>query len=97
MKKILDLFELRDEAISKQNKDLFLSTQFEFKEIKNSSSKDYLALSELNSEVLHVVVEDGSYIVMVAETRYKNKKESHAYLLYYIREEEGSYFIYDMK
>ncbi|MBW3020045.1 hypothetical protein KY334_02005 [Candidatus Woesearchaeota archaeon] len=97
MKKILDLFELRDEAVSSKNKDLFLSTQYEFKEIKSSPSKDYMELSELNSEVLHVVLDENTYIVMVAETRYKDSKSSQEYLLYYIKESDGSLYIYNLK
>lgn len=61
------LFRTRDEAVTKQDKRLFLSTQIA--EIEHGSSEGYLSIGQLKSEVLYVHTEnDLEKVVFVKET-----------------------------
>ncbi len=65
--KIISLFKVRDEAVKKQDRKLFLSTQVG--EIENGGSDGYLAIDTLKSEVLHIHNEsDYTKVVFVKET-----------------------------
>jgi hypothetical protein len=50
VKALLDLFNIRDTAVEKHDRELLLSTQLQ--EINEASSEGYLALASLHSQIL---------------------------------------------
>lgn len=66
-KEIEKLFNLREKAVSKKDRVLFLSTQID--EIEGGGSQNYIALESLLSEVLHIYEKNElEKVVFVKET-----------------------------
>lgn len=96
MDEIKSLFSKRDQAVSKNNKLLFLSTQLD--EIEDSYSSGYLSTGKLETKVLLVYPEDKSVLTKVAfvqETYYNNGRKSHqGFLMYFLVNTNKGWKIY---
>lgn len=98
-KKIESLFKIRDEAVSKKDKKLFLSTQI--KEIDGSSSKGYLDTDRMKTTILHVhraESESNVWIAFVREDFFQSDKLTHhGYLLYTVVDRKGELIISNIR
>src|SRR3982751_3062330 len=81
---IFTLFKTRDQAIKKQNRELFLSTQVD--EIERGSSEGYLGVEKLVTEVLSVHGENELEKIAFVKETYKPSKNIPytSYLIYYL-------------
>ncbi|ULO23802.1 hypothetical protein [Methylocystis sp. SB2] len=88
------LFGKRDEAVRKQDADLFLSTQLS--EIGFASSDGYLSTKDMTTEVLHVYESpDGNAVAFVRETyKPKDKRERSAFVIYFLNDTRSGWKIY---
>ena len=90
--KIIELFKLRDKAIQRHDKQMFLSVQTG--EIAGSLSTGYLTLSRLKSHVMFIAKEDKIFVALVKETYYWDTKLSHTgYLLMRLNKVKENYKI----
>lgn len=94
---LLELFKTRDDAINKQDRGLFLSTQVD--EIERGSSEGYLGVEHLETEVIAIHGEnDVEKIVFVKENYKQNKNIPYsAYLIYYVVNTVKGWKIYKVK
>jgi hypothetical protein len=91
------LFRTRAEAVKKQDRSLFLSTQVS--EIDLGSSEGYLSLEEMTTDVLYVHAESElERIVLVKET-YKrpNKDEHSSFLMYFLTQTIKGWRVYRVR
>lgn len=97
--KIQTLFKTRDEAVAKNDKYLFLSTQL--KEIDGSSSIGYLDTDHMTTTILHAHKHDHEpnvWIVFVREDYFTKSDLSHSnYLLYKITDIRGDFTVTDIR
>ena len=93
---IAALFETRDEAVRKEDKALFLSTQVS--EIELGSSDGYLSLEDLTTEVLYIHDESElEKFVLVKETYKQSGKDPRsAFLLYFLASTVQGWRIYKL-
>jgi hypothetical protein len=94
MEEITTLFHTRDEAVSKKDRTLFLSTQVE--EISNASSAGYLAQDKLSTVVLATVnTGELTQVAFVKETYFTAGEKSHdCFLIYFLVNTLGGWKIY---
>jgi hypothetical protein len=78
------LFEARDEAVRKDDRQLFLSAQIS--EIELGSSEGYLSLEDLTTEVVHIHDESELEKVVLVKETYKGpgKSPRSSFLLYFL-------------
>jgi hypothetical protein len=84
MEEITALFNTRDEAVSKKDRKLFLSTQVE--EISDASSAGYLTQDKLSTVVL-ATANTGklTQVAFVKETYFAGGEKSHdCFLIYFL-------------
>lgn len=97
-KEIIDLFQIRDKAVEKKDKKLFLSTQAG--EISGSSSTGYLSVDEMKTKILTVSSQKEFpliRIVIVEESYFtKGKKTHQTTLLYYLIKTIKGWKIYNI-
>lgn len=90
------IFKTRDKAISKKDRNLFLSTQAG--ELLNCSFEGYVSVGELHTEVLHVYQEKGDMlhnVVFVKENYIPKDKPSYAsFVTYYLIDTKQGWKIY---
>lgn len=88
------IFGKRDEAVRKQDADLFLSTQLS--EIGFASSEGYLSTKDMATEILHVYgPTDGSAVAFVRETyKPKDKPGRSAFVMYFLTDTRSGWKIY---
>jgi hypothetical protein len=88
------LFGKRDEAVRKQDAELFLSTQLA--EIGFASSEGYLSTKDMATEILHVYgSSDGNAVAFVRETyKPKDKRERSAFVTYFLTDTLNGWKIY---
>ena len=95
---ILNLFKLRDQAVSSNDKVLFLSTQK--KEIPKSESKGYLLNDKQVSSVLFCQndnINKNLWIVLVKEEYFISNQFSHQnYLIYKVKQKGDMFRIFDV-
>ena len=94
---IKKLFETRDEAVTRQDKRRFLSTQVS--EIENGSSSGYISIDKLKSEVLYAHTESElEKVVFVKETYTPRGKESHSsFPVYFLTNTVKGWMIYKVR
>ena len=91
------LFKTRDQAVKKQDRKLFLSTQIA--EIEHGSSDGYMAIDNLKTEVLHVHTESEiEKVVFVKETYSPTGKDPHSsFSVYFLTNTTKGWKIYRMR
>src|SRR4051794_13373744 len=94
MREFAQLFAVRDDAISKRDRALFLSTQIE--EINDASSEGYLSLEKLNTEVIAIPkVSENTHAAFVKETYFTGRQEARkAFLIYFLVDTNKGWKIY---
>jgi|SRR3972149_8694965 len=91
MDEVKSLFQTRDQAVAKKNKQLFASTQIQ--DIPYASISGYISCSSLETNVLNVVDDtDFKKVVFVKE----NYGTHWAFLLYYLVNTVNGWKIYDI-
>jgi hypothetical protein len=91
---IAALFRTRDEAASRQDARLFLSTQVA--EIEFASSESYLATKNITTEVLHIHNESELQKVVFVKETYapQGKFPRSAFLIYFLAHTKDGWRIY---
>jgi hypothetical protein len=91
------LFETRDEAVRKEDRSLFLSTQIS--ELELGSSDGYLSLEDVTTEVLYVHDESElEKVVLVKETyKHPGKSPRPSFLLYLLTHTVQGWRIYAVR
>lgn len=84
MEEITTLFHLRDEAVSKKDRVLFLSTQVE--EINGASSVGYHVQDQLSTVILAIAKTGAlTQVAFVKETYFTGGEKSHdSFLIYFL-------------
>lgn len=93
-KEITKLFQVRDEAVLKQDAKLFQSTQLP--DVEYSSVQGYLAIDNLKTDILFIHKESPTTrLVLVKETYQPKEKAIYStYVLYFIVHTEKGWLIY---
>lgn len=94
---IHSLFQIRDKAVNKQDRNLFLSTQIA--ENEGGASDGYLAIDKMKTEVLHVHNEGEIEKIILAKETYspKGKDPYHAFPLYFLTNTIKGWKIYKVR
>jgi len=94
---IKKLFKTRDEAVLKQDKDLFLSTQLA--EVDYASGEGYLAIDRLKSEVLYIHSENDLEKAVFVKEIYspKRKKPYSSFVVYFLVNTKAGLRIYKIR
>lgn len=96
-KDIIKLFKTRDEAVLKQDAELFRSTQLP--DVEYSSVQGYFSIDNLKTEVLFIHKDSPSArLVLVKETyKPKDKPAYFSYVLYFLTATEKGWLIYKVR
>ena len=96
-KDLKKLFQTRDEAVLKQDAELFRSTQLP--DVEYSSAQGYLAIDNLTTEILFIHKDSSDVrLVLVKETyKPKDKAAYSSYLLYFVTHAEKGWLIYRIR
>jgi hypothetical protein len=92
------LFRTRDEAVRKQDRSLFLSSQVS--EIEFGSSDGYLSLEDITTEVISIHDESEiEKVVLVKETFYRQPDENprSSFLVYFLTNTVEGWRIYSVR
>lgn len=93
---IQKIFQTRDQAVKKQDRGVFLSTQVA--EIERGGSAGYLGVGSLRSEVLQIYDESElEKVVFVKETYSTDKDPYDAFVVYHLVNTTEGWKIYKMK
>jgi hypothetical protein len=94
---IQGIFKARDEAVRKQDTPLFLSTQLF--EIAFGSSKSYLSINGMTTEVLNVHKESEDDLVVFAKETYtpQGKHPHSSFLIYFLTATRKGWKIYKIR
>ncbi len=96
-KEIAKLFQTRDEAVLKQDAEVFRSTQLP--DVEYSSVQGYLAIDNLTTEILFIHKDSSNTkLVLVKETYKPQDKPAYStYVLYFVVNTEKGWLIYKMR
>jgi hypothetical protein len=94
------LFSTRDEAVRKQDRSLFLSTQVS--EIEFGVSKGYLSLEDMTTEVIYIHDESELENVVLVKETYKQPDETDenprsSFLVYFLTNTVKGWRIYRVR
>jgi hypothetical protein len=91
------LFETRDEAVRKQDRPLFLSTQIS--EIEFGSSEGYLSFEDMTTDVLYIHDESELEKVVLARETYKHAGTNprSSFLIYFLTSTIKGWRIYRVR
>ena len=94
---ITKLFQTRDKAVTKQDAQLFRSTQLP--EVEYGSVQGYLSIDDLRTEILFIFKDSSLTRVVLVKETYKPKGEAaySTYVLYFVVNTEKSWFVYKIR
>jgi hypothetical protein len=92
------LFRTREEAVRKQDRPLFLSTQVS-SEIVFGSSEGYLSLEDITTEVIYIYDESELEKVVLVKETYKqpDKNPRSSFLVYFLTNTVQGWRIYRVR